>query len=154
MEENRNDIFIQIKRVKQTSFFVNEIPPEQMEPQSTVKLDYKSAALIDKDLFEFCLKVTYILPNSQINLMGNEVQNVLAIKDLKKYADEKGDIKLPSNALIIMLRLAIGHSRALLAASVGGTNYSETILPIFNTLTIAKQFWGDTIEITSHLSAS
>ena len=150
MQNKENGFPIQIVKIKQTAFFIDEkinLNPEELHG---FKLDFKTAFNLESSLFEFKLRITFTPEkNSEIIFMRSEIENVFFIKELEKYLNpaNPNEIDLPSDVLITIVSLAISHSRAIAACNIGGTVYDGMILPILNSIDVATNFFGDKIKV-------
>jgi len=152
MDEDSKMFGMQIRRIKQLSFFVNEALYKLNKAEnSEIKLDYRLGFITENDIVDFTLKISFFYSTSKTIYLESEIQNIFQIKDLKNFVDETGKMKLPDNALISMVSLSISHARAITANNVAGTLLNDIILPIFDGVLVAKQFFGN---INSQINTS
>ena len=142
-----------VKRIKQISFRVDESAKLNNEFDKTdagVELDFISGFNVEKDYVAFTLRVRYILPNINNQIfIETEVVNSFGIKDLKRFIRIEGeDPLLPMEVLTTIVGLSISHTRALLSASLSGTVYNNTVLPIFDPFIVTQHFFKDIIQIS------
>jgi hypothetical protein len=141
----KESIQIQIRRIKQLSFFVDEAWAG-MIPQSTIQFDFKSGFNFDNKFIDCIIKIMYSNPATGQKFIQTEVQTIYGIPNIDKFLDENKSPDLPTIALLFIVGSLIAHARALLATSLAGTAYSDMLLPIVDTVAVAKQFFGDKIK--------
>lgn len=137
---------MQIKRIKQLSFAVDESVFTGGQMQSSINLQYKFDVNIEHKFLNFILRVAYVLPETKKEFIQSDIQTVYEIENIQEFVDKNGVPDLPSNVLIFICSSSIAHARALIAVSLAGTAYNETILPIMDTVAVAKYFFGDKIK--------
>lgn len=137
---------MQIKRIKQLSFAIDESVFKGGQMQSSINLQYRFDVNLEQKFLNFILRVAYLQPETNKEFIQSEVQTVYEIDNMQSFVDKNGNPDLPSNVLIFVCSSSIAHTRALVAASLGGTAYNETILPIMDTVAVARHFFGDKIK--------
>lgn len=137
---------MQIKRIKQLSFAMDESVFKGGRMQSSINLQYKFDVNIEKKFLNFILRIAYMQPETMKEFIQSEVQTVYEIDNIQNFVDKNGNPDFPSNVLIFICSSSIAHARALVAASLAGTAYNETILPIMDTVAVARLFFGDKIK--------
>lgn len=132
-----------IKRIKQFSFLFNESLVIKDKPFG-IKFQHNTTFNGDSNIVELILRTYYSyedkIPPDNI-LVDIHVQNVFLVNELKKYQNENFDYILPQDLITAILGISISHLRALLTQNLAGTAYQENIIPIIDTLEVAKAFY-------------
>lgn len=145
MNEVSEIVEIQISRIKQYSFTINEGIYKQNSTLD-VRIDTKHSIDIDKSLMDITLRILFKYPDLEDYCIQSEISNIFFVKDLLKYAVEgEENLAIPSKALVTMMSLSISHARALISSSVGGSLYNGIILPLVNPEEVAKQHFGERV---------
>lgn len=148
IEQNNKTFDYAIKRVKDTSFYINE-KLFINSPEKVIKIDLRQTfgINIQLNLIEFTLIIFLHYEDAppEEKLVEIEVQNVFEVLDLKKYIIKDG-IHLPDALLISIISMSISHGRALLSKNLGGTVFQEIILPITDPVEVAAHFFPNMVK--------
>ena len=142
VNSERNNL-LQVKKVKQISFSIDEAAYIDSEINSNIQIHYKSHTDFEKNAYLFTLRITYSYPGSDRIFMQSEVQNIFEIKDLKN---------LPWDTLKEIVAISISHVRAFMSTNVAGTIFSDVVLPIFDTEQVTRQLFKNEFEAQSRLA--
>ncbi len=156
-EDSKNG-FYRIRRIKDTSFFVNENLFKANHETGTLKVDIQQGLgfSIDKNILDLKTRVKYRYPEStkeDIPLAQIEVQNVFEVIGLSAFLSDN-KLKLPQELIINLVSLSISHTRALLSKNLSGTVFQDEIMSVIDPENLAKHFYPymfqDTLESESH----
>lgn len=132
-----------IKRIKQFSFLINESLAVKDKPVG-IKFQHNTTFHGDANIVDLTLRVYYSyddkIPTDNI-LVDFHVQNLFVVNELKKYQQINSEFILPQDLISAILGISISHLRALLTQNLAGTAYQENIIPIVDTLEVAKAFY-------------
>ncbi|UEG49260.1 hypothetical protein LK994_11520 [Ferruginibacter lapsinanis] len=147
--DNKNnkydDLKYSISRVKNLSFFVNEHLKQGDSKEVNVELAQACGISLEGNIIDFRITIFFHYPENNIQLSQIVVQNVFTVNEIKKYHTD-GKITLPCGLIISIISMSISHARALFCQNLSGTVYQDFILPITNTLDVAKKFFPDMFD--------
>lgn len=143
MNEKKTPIF-SIKKIKEFYFIVNEAVSEQNKPV-IIQFQHFTRFFGDDDIIDLTLRAYYTHDSTvppKIILVDIHVQNIFEVENLKQYSVNDTEFVLPQNLIVLMVSIAISHTRALVAKNIAGTIYQEHIIPIIaSPVEIAKVFY-------------
>ena len=148
MDDKKDLLVFNIKKVKEFSFLVNEDLFEDGR-EVNVKFQHHTTYNADTNFIDLTLRVFYSYDKDdppKTILVDFHVQNIFEIPDLKQYFIEEAGFILPKNLMISMVSVAISHTRALMAHNVAGTVYQENIIPIVNPVAVTEAFYPDMFQ--------
>ena len=129
--------------VKELSFFIREnffIPGDN---EMTVNYGNSLVFNSDTNVLEFILRAEFNYKNHTTDtLFAIDVQNLFILPEMKKYINHEGKLKLPDWFLVDIVRISVGHTRALLAKHTNETVYNNILIPIVNANEMAAAFFG------------
>jgi hypothetical protein len=145
---------ITVRRIKQFSFYMNEMlfaqkQSEKKERLVKIEIAIKLSFTIETNLVFLMCRVFYHVPESseQHNVIADiQVQNVFEVSDLKQFQINPSEILLPPSAISTIVGLSISHTRALLANNIAGTLIQENLIDIIDSTHLAKHFFPKMFE--------
>lgn len=136
------NITVAILRVKELFFSLNEtlyVP----DPAKIIKIELSHNLQLSDDNtrlnFVLTVFIFYVDSPPEHKLAEITVQNLFLVNGL--VADSDGSILLPNELLVSIVNMSISHIRALFADRLGGSVYQQIILPITNSVEVAKHFF-------------
>lgn len=145
------NVQLSVKRIKEFSFFMNEMLFAQKQPKGDIlriDLSLQLAFTIENNLIFLLVRVYYHFPDSSEDekLVDTQVQNVFEIPDLKKFLIGPSEIILPSEVITTAVSLSLSHTRALIAKNIAGTLLQDNLMAITDPVVIAKHFFPKMFE--------
>lgn len=130
-----------VQRVKDVYFSLNdELLIDFNANQIVFELGQTLGANEDRRLVNLTIRVFFHYVESEEIIADIKVQNIFFLPDLNKYINGN-TLSLPSDIIVSMVSVGIAHTRALLAKNLAGTPLDETLLPVFNPLSLAQEFF-------------
>lgn len=134
---------IQIRKINTVSFYINE-NLFQEKADISYRIDHTLGFDEKKGLVNFRIQIYFHYESSPKEevLAKIEVDNIFEIKELETF-NKGNQYKLPIKTLVLLLGLAINHSRALMTQQLGPSRYRNFLLPIVDPWQVALSFFPD-----------
>lgn len=131
---------IAVQKVSISQFFVDELVHREGKQELTLNINQKSFFDGNTNIAKIYLSFTYAYKDTQVKVSEITVMNAFIIEDLKSYLynNDSSKIILPRPTLVILVSIALSHTRALFSHSIAGTSFAEEMpLIIFDPVAVA-----------------
>lgn len=142
-------IYITIKKIKDTYFFINEdLYTAGDSKLLKIELSPLLTFSFEGNIVEIKMRVFYHYADAPMDqiLMDIHVQNVFEIPELERFKKDEMDIKLSPELITTLVSLSISHTRALLAKNISGTIYQNNIMSVVDPSAVARYFFPRMFE--------
>jgi len=132
---------IAVQKVSISQFFVNELVHQAGKQELTLSINQKSSFDGDTNIAKIYLSFTYSYKETEVKVSEITVMNAFIIEELKSYLykNDSSKIILPRPTLVILVSIALSHTRALFSHSIAGTLFAEEMpLVIFDPVAVAN----------------
>jgi len=131
-----------IKRIKEQSFFIDEILLSDPSKEIRIEIGRNFGFALNDNLVNLTLRIFYHYPESPHNILAEiNVQNVFEVSNLNTFKISETEIILPKETIIKMVGESISHARSLLAKNLFGTVLQENLPGLIDPEEVASYFF-------------
>lgn len=146
MPEEKEEIKIRIKKIRELEFSYKEILDEVDEIEFGKNLFFGLNFLyepdLDKNTFTLKTHIKYTLKDQRepvLVFLNEIVFDVLGLNDAVKFKKDSNEFEINNNLLIPLISVAIGTTRGMIVSKTIGKKINDFPVPMLNPEEVLKQ---------------